>query len=177
MQQISQNYFQLFDIPESFSVDVEGLAEKYRQLQREAHPDRFAGDGEQARMRAVQLTSLVNEGYATLKSPLQRAGYLLKLRDLETEQATQEDLGMELLMEQMQLREQLAELPADDSALDELARLRSDTESRIRDREAAFAEAFGQERLLDAKRVFHELQFLHKLRQEIVSGEEKRLGY
>lgn len=177
MQQLKQNYFQLFGLPQSFSLDRETLAEKYRELQSESHPDRFAGAGEEAKMQAVQLTSYINEAYATLKSPLKRAGYLLQLHNLDTAQVNQQDLDMELLMEQMQLREKLAELPDDESALDELAELKTQALDRISAREEAFAAALNGDELQQAKKIFHELQFLYKLKQEIDTGEEQRLGY
>lgn len=177
VQQTQQNFFQLFDLPESFKLDSRALAEKYRQLQSEAHPDRFAGGDEADRMRAVQLTSYINEAYATLKAPLKRAGYLLSLQGLDTEQVSQADLDMDLLKEQMELRESLAELPADESALEELARLRKQATERIGGREEQFARHLEAGELNAAKKVFHELQFLHKLKSEIDASEEERLDY
>ncbi|MEX2470355.1 MAG: Fe-S protein assembly co-chaperone HscB [Pseudohongiellaceae bacterium] len=176
MQQTQQNYFQLFDLPQSFALDTRALAENYRELQSEAHPDRFAGAAEEEKMRAVQLTSFINEAYATLKSPLQRAGYLLSLHGMDTEQVTQEDLGMDLLMEQLQQREKLAALPDDESALDKLAAMRTSATGRIQAREQAFAAHLDKGELDEAKKLFHELQFLYKLKSEIDRGEEERLG-
>ena len=176
MQQTQQNFFQLFDLPQSFALDTRALAEKYRELQNEAHPDRFAGAGEAEKMRAVQLTSYINEAYATLKSPLKRAGYLLSLHGMNTEQVTQEDLGMDLLMEQMELREKLAGLADDESALEELAAMRAGAEEKIATRERAFSDHLESGELEQAKKLFHELQFLYKLKSEIDQGEEERLG-
>ena len=121
MQQNKQNYFQLFDIPESFEVNQELLGNKYRALQGEWHPDRFVSADEPQKLQAVQMSSLLNQAYDALKSPLSRAGYLLTLNGCDLEHVRQQDLGMELLTEQMQLREALEDLPEDDSALATLA--------------------------------------------------------
>ena len=164
-------------MPQTYAIDIDALAAKYRELQGDAHPDRHSGADEAAKMRAVQLTSLINEGFATLKSPLKRAGYLLSLEGFDAEQVSQADLGMDLLMEQMQLRESLETLPKDESALDELADLKSDTEQKIAKRQQEFEMALTSNDLSDARRLFHEMQFLDKLLQEINSGEEQRLGY
>lgn len=86
------------------------------------HPDRFANAEEPEKLRAVQLSSYLNEAYETLKSPLRRAAYLLSLRDIDVEQVNQNDLSMDLLLEQIQLREKLDELPIDESALASLMR-------------------------------------------------------
>lgn len=177
MQQFKPNYFDLFEIPESFDLDTDLLSEKYHKKQTEVHPDNFAGAEEKEKMRAVQLTSYLNEAYSTLKSPLKRAAYLLKLRGLDVESVNQSDLSMELLMEQMQLREFLDELPKNDSSLPELDKLKKEVNERLLSKQARFKKEIGQEELAKAKQIFHELQFLHKLLAEIELGEEQRLGY
>ena len=93
MQRLNQNFFQLFDLPESFDLDVAHLSAKYRDMQTEIHPDKFAGAAEQEKMRAVQMTSYINEAYSTLKSPIKRAAYILSLRGMDTESVNQNDLG------------------------------------------------------------------------------------
>lgn len=175
--EITQNYFQLFEVPESFELDLDALAEKYRELQIEVHPDRFANAAEQEKLRAVQLSSYLNQAYDALKSPLQRAAYLLTLRGQDVETVSQSDLGMELLMEQMQLREALNELPRDESSLPELEKLKAEVANKLLQRQQSFADDLGNDALLEAKKAFHEMQFLHKLLLEIEAGEELRLGY
>ena len=77
MQKISQNFFDLFGIPESFTVDLELIGEKYRALQTKVHPDRFADAGEQEKLAAVQYSSYLNDAFGTLVSPIKRAAYML----------------------------------------------------------------------------------------------------
>ncbi len=177
MQQINQNYFQLFEIPESFELDLISLADKYRQLQVDVHPDKYASSTEQEKLRAVQLTSYLNEAYSTLKSPLKRAAYLLSLHDLDVEQVSQDELGMDLLLEQIQLREALDEMPGDESALAELEKLKIEVTEKLDGRQQSFASKIEKKLLQEAKKIFHEMQFLHKLLAEIEAGEERRLGY
>ena len=86
-------------------MDLEKLSEKYHARQVEVHPDKFSGATEKDKLRAVQLTSYLNEAYSTLKSPIKRAAYLLTINGLNVESVSQNDLGMDLLLEQMQLRE------------------------------------------------------------------------
>lgn len=177
MQQFNQNYFRLFNISESFELDLDSLAETYRELQVEVHPDRFANSDEQEKLRAVQLSSYLNEAYTTLKSPLQRAGYLLGLHDLDVERVSQKDLGADLLLEQMRLREALDEMPKDESALPDMEKLKQEVTEKLTERQQSFATDIANGDFVDAKKVFHEMQFLHKLLAEIESGEEQRLGY
>ena len=177
VQQIKQNHFQLFRLSESFELDLSVLAENYRQLQLEAHPDRFANAPEREKMRAVQLSSYLNEAYDTLKSTLRRAAYLLSLNDVDVEQVIQSDLGMDLLLEQINLREALDELPKDTSALPALENLKTEVTVKLASREQDFAGELQRREFGSAKKFFHEMQFLHKLLAEIDSGEERRLGY
>lgn len=177
MEKITQNYFELFGLAETFELHPAALADKYRELQTEVHPDRFAHAGEAEKLKAVQLTSYLNEAYATLKSPLQRAAYLLTLRGQDVGSVSQHDLGMDLLAEQMQLREALDELPRDESSLSRLEQLKSEVADRLEQRQQSFAGDIGDGALPEAKKTFHEMQFLHKLLSEIEAGEELRLGY
>jgi len=177
VQTADTNYFRLFSLPESFTVDLNLLAENYRQLQMQAHPDRVANASEQEKLQAVHQASLVNEGYATLKSPLKRAGYLLQRQQLDVSRVGQNELGMDLLMEQMQLREALENMPRDEAAHPQLQQLQEEVRSRLAKREQSFARDLENKQLETAKVGYHEMQFLHKLLAEIELVEEQQLGY
>ena len=177
MQSLKSNYFQLFNLPESCDLDLEALVAEYRKQQGEVHPDRFANAPESEKLRAVQLSSYLNEAYETLKSPLRRAAYLLSLNDIDAEQVDQNDLSMDLLLEQIQLRERLDELPRDESALPDLDKLRVEVAAKLQRQEREFARHFDLQKFDDAKKIYHELQFLFKLLSEIDAGEEMRLDY
>ncbi|MGL5358514.1 MAG: co-chaperone HscB, partial [Shewanella sp.] len=104
------NYFELFNFPPAFDIDTALLAERYRELQRAVHPDKFAHDTEQQKLLAVQRTAQVNDGYHTLKDPIGRAEHLLSLRgiDLSHETTTVKDTAF--LMQQMEWREALEDI-------------------------------------------------------------------
>ena len=70
---LTQNHFELFGFPLVFDIDQTQLAERYRELQRSLHPDRFANASEQERRVSVQKAAQVNEAFQTLKAPLARA--------------------------------------------------------------------------------------------------------
>lgn len=177
MQLFNQNYFELFALPESFEVSLELLTDRYRILQSQWHPDRFASAEEQRKLQAVQMSSWLNQAYEVLRTPLSRAAYLLKLRNCDIETVHQQDLGMDLLMEQMQLREALEDLPEDDSALDTLEVLKQEVRQKIQECEQSFSAQIELNAVDAAKKSFHKLQFLVKLLKEIEIKEENRLGY
>src|SRR5437764_1492617 len=80
---LNQNHFELFDLPSRFVVDVAALEARYHERLREVHPDRFAAAPELERRASMQLATRVNEAYQTLKSPLKRAVYILRLRGVD----------------------------------------------------------------------------------------------
>ncbi|MFM1895597.1 MAG: Fe-S protein assembly co-chaperone HscB [Pseudomonadota bacterium] len=177
MQFTHQNYFQVFALPETFAVDSDALNRAYRALQEQVHPDRVASGAGAEKLAAVQLSSWLNEAYETLRFPIKRAAYLLEIKGIDSNKVDQSELDPGLLLEQIEWRERLAELPRNDSALGELERLRTEVVGRQDSAYSEFAAALEQARLAQAKKCFHELQYLHKLLQEVDALEEDLLGY
>ena len=105
------NHFELFGLPVIFELDSAGLATTYRELQRTLHPDKFANSSERERLLSVQKSSQVNDAYSILKSPIQRAEYMLAVchEDIRGEQKTLQDPVF--LMQQMELHERLEDIP------------------------------------------------------------------
>ena len=171
------NFFDVFSIPATFQVNLIALADQYRELQARVHPDRVAGGSEQEKLQAIQATSFLNEAYETLHSPQRRAAYLLELQGIDVNQVDQSDLPPELLMEQIGLREQLEELPRDESALGKLEQLRESIEQRQSGCQTQFAQVIEQGNLTEAKKHYYEMQYFAKLAAEIESLEEDLLGY
>ena len=61
----------------SFDVDIRKLESRYKQLQKDLHPDKFGNQEPKAQQYSAEQSSLVNHAYVKLKSPLQRALYLV----------------------------------------------------------------------------------------------------
>lgn len=169
---LKENHFQIFGIPEGFEVDVAALEERYRELQREVHPDRFARASQAEQRVSMQLATRVNEAYQTLKSPLRRAEYLLQLQGIDAEFETNTAMPAEFLAGEMERRERLEEAV---SARDwgRLIALSSDL------RTEADALLGRIDRQLEAKdwkeaaATLRQLKFLEKFGDEIGAAEEK----
>ena len=56
------NYFDLFGLPVDFQVDGSLLTVRYRELQKQCHPDNFATASERDRLLAVQQAARINDG-------------------------------------------------------------------------------------------------------------------
>jgi molecular chaperone HscB len=99
--------FELFDIAPHFELDRSALDARWRELQAEVHPDRFATEGASAQRVAMQWAVRVNEAYRRLKDPLQRAAYLCELNGAAIEAENNTAMPTEFLMRQMEWREAL----------------------------------------------------------------------
>lgn len=162
----AQNYFDIFGLPVSFDIDTAALAETYRELQRAVHPDRFSNASDRDRRVAVSRAANINEAFHTLKSPLQRARYILQLRGVDFDDQKDTSFDSEFLMEQIELREALANLKHDPEALTRLNELMQDIDGRILSMQSELANGLNCEQLDTAKALVHKLQFLYKLRSE-----------
>jgi molecular chaperone HscB len=101
--------FELFGLPERFEQERATIDSRWKELQREAHPDRFAAQGAAAQRVAMQWSVRINEGYQRLKDPLKRAAYLCELRGAPIDAERNTAMPREFLLEQMHWREELEE--------------------------------------------------------------------
>jgi molecular chaperone HscB len=165
---LTQNHFELFSLPERYRLDRDELDAHYRELQRRVHPDRFAAAGDRERRLSVQQAAQINEAYDTLKDPLRRGRYLLALRgqSVEDQQATHQDPAF--LMQQMELREALGEVRAQDDPLAELDRLAREVRGQYQALEASLAEALDEAGDLQAALTFVlRMQYFTRLQNEV----------
>jgi molecular chaperone HscB len=77
------DYFSVFGLEPRLNLDVAALEHEFHRLSRKVHPDRFARAGENERQWSLADTALLNDAYRTLKDPLHRTEYLLKLHGAE----------------------------------------------------------------------------------------------
>jgi molecular chaperone HscB len=101
--------FELFGLPRRFALDRLKLDARWRALQAEVHPDRFASEGTVSQRVAMQWAVRVNEAYRRLKDPLTRAAYLCELAGAAVDTHDNQAMPKAFLMQQMQWREALAD--------------------------------------------------------------------
>jgi molecular chaperone HscB len=77
------DYFLVFSLEQRLNLDLAALEHEFHRLSRKVHPDRFARAGENERQWSLADTALLNDAYRTLKDPLRRTEYLLKLKGAE----------------------------------------------------------------------------------------------
>ena len=107
MISLQANDFELFDVPAQFAQDRALLDARWKLLQREAHPDRFAAEGAAAQRVAMQWSVRINEAYQRLKDPLKRAAYLCELQGAPVQAENNTAMPAAFLIQQMAWREGL----------------------------------------------------------------------
>ncbi|WP_019947835.1 iron-sulfur cluster co-chaperone HscB C-terminal domain-containing protein [Hymenobacter aerophilus] len=102
------NYFDFYELPETFRPNEAALKTRYYALSREYHPDYHATASAEKQQEILQLATLNTDAYRTLSHPDQRMAYILGRHGLLEE--GQQALPPDFLMEVMELNEQLMEL-------------------------------------------------------------------
>ena len=113
--------FELFGLPPRFALDAGALDARWKELQRQVHPDKFAAQGAAAQRVAMQWSARINEAYRRLKDPLKRAAYLCELNGAPIDAESNTAMPAEFLMQQMELREAVDDA-VDAAAMDEIGR-------------------------------------------------------
>jgi molecular chaperone HscB len=83
---MEMNYFEFFELPAKLVIETTVLEKSFYALSRRLHPDRFAGRPAVEQEAALRESSLLNDAYRTLKDPIARTEYLLKLEGIELEE-------------------------------------------------------------------------------------------
>ena len=126
----SDDYFRFFGLNQQFNIDLPALDQAYLAIQKEVHPDRHARGSEAEQRLAMQMATLANTAYQTLKSPVQRGLYLCQLHGVDAKLETNTAMPAAFLMKQMEWREALDEraedLPELEALMSEVDQSKSD---------------------------------------------------
>ncbi|KPN71073.1 Fe-S protein assembly co-chaperone HscB [Neisseria sp. 83E34] len=162
-------YFELFNLPPTFDIDETAIESIYRRLAAQFHPDKYAAASSFEQRQAMMMASTVNEAYRTLKSPTDRAAYLLQAQGINADAPEHTAFPPEFLMQQMEWRETLEDARAErnEPALNAL------DQEIINEQEELFrrlSTAFAENQTETAAMLVRQGRFLDKLRKEIQSA-------
>ena len=117
----SDDYFRFFGLEQQFNLDLSALDQAYLAIQKEVHPDRHARGSDTEQRLAMQMATLANTAFQTLKNPIQRGLYLCQLHGVDARLETNTAMPAAFLMKQMEWRESLEDQDEDLGALEALA--------------------------------------------------------
>jgi len=104
------DYFAFFGLPQKLTIELAPLEQRFHSLSWKLHPDHFVRATEQERQLSLDLSSLLNDAYRTLRDPVARVEYLLGLSGMRKEGQKKQQAPPELLEEVFELNESLDEL-------------------------------------------------------------------
>jgi len=132
-----QTYFDMFSLPRKLTIDTTALERDFYKLSRQLHPDLYARKSAEEQAWSLRQSSLLNDAYRTLKDPVARTAYLLKLEGIRMEdentenqdrRAKQNRVPADLLEEVFELNMQLEEMRANLKMGEDDPALRGDLE-------------------------------------------------
>lgn len=169
----AKNYFELLGIVQDFTVDLGQLEKNYIELQKKLHPDRYANKTGQEKLLAQSQAVDINEAYHTLKDPMLRASYLLRLNGIEYDVQKERTIhDAELLTEMMDRREQVSEITDSDGFDAVLAELSGEMDSQYR----LIADFIKTANWNGVKELLLRQQYLQKLQKDIRERQAQLLG-
>lgn len=117
MPTFEKSYFSFFGFDRKLTVDPEALQKRFYELSRQWHPDRFGRKSATEQQQALEATSVLNDGYRTLRDPVKRAEYLLTQEGFPIGEQRSKDVPADLLEEVFELNIQLEELGEGDDSV------------------------------------------------------------
>jgi molecular chaperone HscB len=164
---LSCNFFELFKLPVSYDVDLNQIRQRYMALQKKVHPDNFANGSDLEKRMSMQRTSMINEAQTTLKDPVLRAIYLLKLKGIDFSLQNETTMDAIFLMQQLEMRESLENIKNESEPLDALDLMAKELKTSSQSMMDSFALAFDENKLDEAREWIRKLQFMQKAKNEI----------
>jgi molecular chaperone HscB len=119
LQPPGTDYYQFFGLPKKLSLDVDELQKKFYTLSRLLHPDHYTRSVSKEQQYSLEATSILNDGYRTLRDPIRRAEYILKENGFDIGEQRSKNVPPELLEEVFEFNMQLDELRAGDDEVRE----------------------------------------------------------
>ena len=99
---MTQNFFDTFNLPVLFNIDIDMLNHQYRTLQKTIHPDRFVNATDAEKKQSLQKSTQINDAYQVLKDPIKRASHIISLHQVLKDNT----LPPDFLMQQMEWEEE-----------------------------------------------------------------------
>lgn len=164
---LTSNFFELFELPVSYEVDLGQVQQHYMVLQKQVHPDKFANSSDLEKRLSMQQTSWINEAQTTLKDPVLRAIYLLKLKGTDINLENETTMDAVFLMQQLETRERLENIKKEDDPLAALDVMEKELRASTGEMMKNFAQSFEADLVDDARECIRKLQFMQKAKKEI----------
>jgi molecular chaperone HscB len=171
LQAPSPDYFEFFEIPRKLTLDAKDLETRFYALSRKLHPDLFSRRSAREREYSLEATAILNDAYRTLRDPIARAHYVLRLEGFDLGEQGTKDVPPELLEEVFELNMALEELRAgDESVAPQLVEarqrfedMRDEVDRRLGDEFAAWDTSLARDTLAAVRALLNRRKYITNL--------------
>ncbi|XP_013189578.2 iron-sulfur cluster co-chaperone protein HscB [Amyelois transitella] len=155
------NYFKVLGVKETYDLNENNLAKRYKDLQKYLHPDKFGARDKAEREVSEEYSSLVNEAYKTLLEPMARGIYMLKLKGKSIPETTEVDNAF--LMEIMEKNEEVENAETEE----EIMKLNQENKAVINDLQKKVSAAFFEGDLEKVVKLLSEMKYYTSIDSQI----------
>jgi molecular chaperone HscB len=161
----AMKFYEALGLEPELALDPDDLKKRFYERSRQWHPDRFTRAGAAEQELALEMTSMLNDAFRTLRDPVARAEYFLKERGIELSK----DTPPELLEEVFELNMVLDELRGgDESVRPQLAAAHDRFLAMLAESDAALAELFTRpDELAQIGRTLNRRRYISNLVREV----------
>ena len=171
LQASAPDYFEFFEIPRKLTVDAKDLETRFYALSRQLHPDLFSRRSAREREYSLEATAILNDAYRTLRDPISRALYMLRLEGFDVGEQGTKDVPPELLEEVFELNMALEELRAGDESVapqlvearQRFEEMRDEVDRRLGDEFAAWDTSRGRDTLAAIRALLNRRKYITNL--------------
>ncbi len=165
------NYFELFQLQESFEIDTRDLQQRFRSLQAQLHPDRYGQQSEDQQELSERWSSITNRAYSKLVKPLERAHYMLELKKcplVDGEMAN----NLAFLADIMETNEEVMEA----TSLEDLSGISKANLIVLASYTQQVSSAFDNNDLQRARQLVSEMMYYSSIQDKIKDREDKMMS-
>ncbi|KAE9612448.1 hypothetical protein Lal_00039777 [Lupinus albus] len=159
----SIDYFQIFGLEKKYDIEAKNLEGKYKDWQKKLHPDLVHSKSQKEREFAAEQSARVIDAYSTLRKPLSRGIYMMKLDGVEVDEE-QTISDPELLAEIMEIREEVEEATNSEA----LNHILSQMQEKMQIWSTAFVDAFQSQNFEEAKTSIQRMTYYSRVIEEVV---------
>jgi molecular chaperone HscB len=159
------DYFAFLDLPRNLDLDAKDLEKRFYALSRQLHPDLHSRKSPAEREQAEESTAVLNDAYRTLRDPIARAEYLLRLEGFDIAEQTTKDVPAELLEEVFELNMAIedADIAQLESARQKFESMRDEIDSEMRQAFAQWDETHNREALTAVRGLLNRRKYITNL--------------
>lgn len=162
-------YFDVLGLAPRLALDLKDLETRFYAKSRELHPDRFVRAPQAEQQRALELSSLLNDAYRTLREPIARAEYVLKNSGFDIGEQRSKDVPPELLEEVFELNMALeeADSPQIEAAGVRFEKLRAEIDQELAARFGQWDQAPATGTLAEIRGLLNRRRYIENLLRDV----------